>query len=127
MAQTTGAVAMIGSSILRQILFRSPPPPPPPDRGGVTIDKISDALLLTDPLRAKIRRGGHPGRHGGESARAVYLGSGAIRHRASAVPGEHLHDVHLAEFRRFFDTPASRRSRWRASPATTVASAVASA
>jgi len=49
-AQTTGAVAMIG-------FFNNPAAPAPalPDRGGVTIEKISDALLFTDPLRSRIR------------------------------------------------------------------------
>jgi hypothetical protein len=49
-AQATGAVAMIA-------FFNTPTPPASvvPDRGGVTIDKISDALPITDPLRARIR------------------------------------------------------------------------
>jgi hypothetical protein len=49
-AQTTGAVAMIG-------FFNNPAAPPAPvvpDRSGVTVDKISQALLPTNPLRTQI-------------------------------------------------------------------------
>jgi hypothetical protein len=32
-----------------------PPPPPAPDRGGITIDRISDSLLPTDFFRSRLR------------------------------------------------------------------------
>ena len=49
-AQTPGAVAMIA-------FFNSATPTAPavPDRGGVTIDKTSDALAPTDPVRGRNR------------------------------------------------------------------------
>jgi hypothetical protein len=49
-AQAAPATAMIA-------FFNQPPATPPvvPDRSGVTIDKISDALPSTDPLRTRIR------------------------------------------------------------------------
>src|SRR5262245_13168174 len=50
MAQAAPATAMIG--FFNQ---SSPPPAAVQDRGGVTIDKISDALPSTDPLRTRIR------------------------------------------------------------------------
>jgi hypothetical protein len=50
MAAATPATAMVA-------FFNKPTPPLPAvqDRGGVTIDKISDALPSTDPLRTRIR------------------------------------------------------------------------
>src|SRR5215208_1419897 len=47
-AQTPGAVAMVG-------FFNTPAAAAAPDRGGVTIDRISDALLPTDPFRTRMR------------------------------------------------------------------------
>ena len=106
MAQTTGAVAMIA-------LFNPPPttpvppPPPPPDRGGVTIDKISDALLLTDPLRAKIRFAAVT--PAAMAARAPVPSTLAAWRDPAIAHQQYLVNTFMtfifADFRRFFDTP----------------------